>query len=361
MTTPSADKIAAAAAKAKAKADAAAKQVADDQAWLDAKTADMSDAQKDEVFRAASRNCAGTTNNNGKIVLACPLPRKMVNCVSADPFDCPNGHIDDDASKGCKLSDGAAKSLIDEKTGTKIDGQFTSEAEGGSFLSPYVPWGPFAHVDCNKGMPPPKVETYAQNHSGVTIGTGVDLGQIDDDHADAYIASLKKRGVSQDTLDKIRPLLGKKREQACAALRTAKGSGSLVFPQSDVEKIDEQAMSERLRPMRNAYNSAAKDYRDDLSGAIAKATKAGDLTKVTALKAQLDNVPNWADLSATKQTIMFDSFYQEYKLDGSAEDFVSAVLDNDDDAATAALSAKARGTSAIATRGAKELDYFTGQ
>jgi hypothetical protein len=41
--------------------------------------------------------------------------------------------------------------------------------------------------------------------------------------------------------------------------------------------------------------------------------------------------------------------------------FVQAVLGNDDEAATAALTAKSQvGASDLATRGAKELAYFTG-
>jgi hypothetical protein len=214
-------------------------------------------------------------------------------------------------------------------------------------------------VDSAKGKPlsPPKLT--AGNSSGVTVGTGVDLGQVDSAHADAYIAALQKRGVSQDTLDKIKPLLGKKRDDACAALRAAKGNGTMVLPQSDVEKIDEQAMSERLKPIRNAYASASSQQAGLLNGQIAKATKAGDTATAAALQSKLDAMPAWADVSAPKQTIMFDSFYQEGNLNGSAKGFTTAVLNNDDDAATAALEAKSNSSnSALASRGALELDYL---
>jgi hypothetical protein len=370
MTAPSPDKIAAAAAKAKAKADAAAKaaadaaaakakQVSDDQAWLDAKTANMDDKSKDELYQEIKDHCPGTTETDGKIVLACPLPRKMQNCVDADNFDCPNGRVA--GGTGCKLSDAASGALTDDRTGTKIDGKVTSAAEGGSYLSPYVPWGEFAHVDSPKKGPlnPPKLTT--GNSSGVTIGTGVDLGQIDDAHQEAYLAALKGRGVSQPTLDTIKPLLGKKKADACAALRAAKANGPIVLPESDVEAIDAQSMSSRVGPMRNAYGSASNSYKADLNRQITAATRAGDAAKVADLNSQLASVPKWGDLSGAKQTIMFDSFYQEGNLNGSAADFTSAVLGNNDADAKAALVAKSASSNpALASRGAAELSFFDG-
>ena len=59
------------------------------------------------------------------------------------------------------------------------------------------------------------------NSSGVTIGTGVDLGAM----KQADLDKLKKMGDLQETVDKLKPLIGKKREEAlrrCARRRVVK-------------------------------------------------------------------------------------------------------------------------------------------
>lgn len=99
-----------------------------DQAWLDDASTTMTDGEKEELLRQASAQCKATSNVDGRIVVACPLPKKLQYCVDADPFTCPNGQVS--SAKGCKLSDKVSKALKDETT--CIDGSFVSEAEGGS-------------------------------------------------------------------------------------------------------------------------------------------------------------------------------------------------------------------------------------
>jgi vacuolar-type H+-ATPase subunit H len=111
-----------------------------DQAWLDEKSKTMSDDEKDELFRQASKKCKDTTMKDGKIILVCPLPKKLEYCVNADSFTCANGKAD--TAQGCKLSSTVSEALKDDTT--CIDGTFVSNAEGGSYLSPYVPWGPIS-------------------------------------------------------------------------------------------------------------------------------------------------------------------------------------------------------------------------
>jgi Bacterial toxin homologue of phage lysozyme, C-term len=103
--------------------------------------------------------------------------------------------------KGCQLSKAASDSLR-EKDETCIDGGFVSKAEGGAYMSPYVPWGPISGAS-KEGTP---VLT-TRNISGVTIGTGVDLGAISD--SDAYLKRLEKAGVSKETRDQLQPFLDK--------------------------------------------------------------------------------------------------------------------------------------------------------
>ncbi|MGJ0428995.1 pesticin C-terminus-like muramidase [Methylobacter sp.] len=52
-------------------------------------------------------------------------------------------------------------------------------------------------------------KTVLQRTSGVTIGTDVDLGAISDETK--YLKRLEDAGVSQETRDRIKPFLGKKR------------------------------------------------------------------------------------------------------------------------------------------------------
>jgi hypothetical protein len=358
-TAAAAQKAAAKAAAAAAKAQAAAaKQAADlqrDQAWVDQQTATMTPAEKDELFHQASANCAATTEKDGRIILACPLPHKMQNCVNADAFDCPNGNVP--GKTGCKLSSSASSALNDDTT--CIDGGFVSAEEGGSYLSPYVPWGPLAKTGPNEG---PKLTTH--NQSGVTIGTGVDLGAVPD--PDAYLKKLEQAGVSQDARDKLKPLLGKKKAEACEALQAAKAGGPLVFSQDDVQKIDEQAMKDRVPTLKSQFAAAARKRLAGLKQQI-KAASTGPSTpasaaKVADLQSQIDDTLSYGDLTCAQQSVMFSSLYHEGSINGAtSKPFVNALLANDDDAAKEALVAKSHSALALlAARGKQELAFFTG-
>ncbi|MEP6503278.1 MAG: pesticin C-terminus-like muramidase [Betaproteobacteria bacterium] len=348
-------KAEAAAKKAAAEAEQRAADLKRDQAWVDEKTPAMTANEKDELFRQASANCAKTTEKDGKIVLACPLPHKMQNCVEADKFECPNGNV---AGKtGCKLSSDASKALNDSTT--CIDGAFVSAEEGGSYLSPYVPWGPLAHTAKNAG---PQLTTH--NQSGVTIGTGVDLGAVQD--SDAYLAKLQAAGVSQDTRDKIKPLLGKKKADACEALQAAKADGPMVFPQADVQKIDELAMKDRVPALKSQFKSALNKRIAGLNKQIKAASgskgQAPDAAKIADLKSQIDDSVPYEDLTCAQQSVMFSSLYHEGSITGAtSRPFVNALLSGDDDAAQAALTAKSTSSNALlAARGKQELAFFTG-
>jgi hypothetical protein len=81
-----------AAEKAAAKAEAARlareEQVKSDQTWLDDSSAEMSDKDKEGLFQQISKNCAGTTRTDGRVVIKCPVPKKLQYCVNNDPFEC---------------------------------------------------------------------------------------------------------------------------------------------------------------------------------------------------------------------------------------------------------------------------------
>jgi hypothetical protein len=328
-------------------------QTKSDQAWLDENAKKMSADEQDELYRQASANCKDTTKQDGKIVLACPILKKLDYCVKADPFSCPNGKSD--TAAGCKLSPEVSKALRDDKT--CIEGGFVSNAEGGSYMSPYVPWGPISGAT-KDGKP---VIT-AGNSSGVTIGTGVDLGAVSD--PDKYLKRLEDAGVSQETRDKLKPFLGKKKADACKALREAKKDGPIVLPPKDVELIDLDAMQSRVPALKSQFKAARDKRIKTLNSQIkkeqGKKTGAPDQTQIAAWQKEIDSTQEFGDLTCSQQTILFSTLYHEGSINKPhSKAIVDALLSGDDDAARAALVAKTgNANKLIASRGKSELSFF---
>jgi len=291
------------------------------------------------------------------------VPRKLVYCVDADPFECANGRVE--GKVGCKLSEDASQALTQKNDKGEnlvcIDGAFVSTLEGGSYLSPYVPWGPLG------GRKTDALPTRTtKNASGVTIGTGVDLGAVGGSPAedDAHLARLEKAGVSKETRDKLRPLLGKKREDACKALRAAKGAGTMVLPAKDVELIDLDAMKQRVPDLKNRVNKVARNRIEVLKNLAkkeqAKASGIADMGVLNKLQAQIDATKLFDDLSCSEQSILFSTLYHEGNLGSQhSQGFLDAIIAGDDAAAKAALLAKTRDSVALlASRGKQELAYW---
>jgi hypothetical protein len=328
----------------------AAKKLAEQQQWLDAQTKDMTDIQRDEIFRHVSRSCKGTVLKDGKIVLVCPIPAKLVYCVSADSFKCANGTAA--SAKGCKLDPQAASAM--NQDGTCIDGAFITEAEGGSYLSPYVPWGPIQ----GDGKGNPKLTT--GNGSGVTLGTGVDLGAVQS--PDAYLKELEKQGVSQATRDTIKPFLGKKKEAACQALREAKSKGPLVLPQSDVALIDRHAMQSRVPQLTKQFDQAKDKRVAALQAELKKerAKKTPIPQRIAALERQAAGARDFSKLTCPQQTVLFSTYYHEGNIAAKrTKPLVDACIDGDEDAVKTALTNKSKNANPlIAGRGAREFGYM---
>ena len=354
-TKPSADEIERAKAAAAEKARLAREeQIQKDQTWLDSASNKMSEGEKDELLRQASAQCKETAKDGDRIVVACPLPRKLKYCVEADTFACPNGKVG--SANGCKLSNDVSKALKDETT--CIDGSFVSEAEGGSYMSPYVPWGPISGQTKKDGTP---VLT-SGNNSGVTIGTGVDLGAVAD--KDAYLKRLEMLGVTQESRDRLKPLLGKKKAEACQALREAKKDGPFVLAAKDVELIDLDAMQTRVPQLKSkfksAHNARVKALNKQIKAEKARKIGSPDQSKIDAWQRKIDNTTDFKDLTCAQQTVLFSTLYHQGGIGNDAiKPFVNAVLDGDDDAARAALEAKSlNDNKLIAARGKRELTFF---
>lgn len=356
-----------------------------DQKWA----TQLTTSQQDELFRAVSATCKETTMKDGKITLACPLPAKLVYCASNDPFECPNGRIGQYG--GCLLSPDVSKALKD--AGTCIDGAFVSKEEGGSYLSPYVPWGPVKGVVKKTGKP----ALTPGNNSGVTVGTGVDLGSLNE----SYLSALEKEGVSKETRNALRPFLGKKRAEACQALREAKSHGPIIFPQKDIELIDAYAMKSRAPALKSNFNKSMRDRKEAFKSMIRdekdkpdqakiqklqsqidkeKKKKAPDQSKIQAWKSQIvteekkipdqakikdyqakiDNLKEFENLKCSDQTILMSTYYHEGGLGSKhSKAYVGALIEGDSDGAKKALVDKTRDSNKlIADRGRQELQLF---
>jgi lysozyme-like predicted toxin len=334
---------------AEEKAEKLRQQVASDQTLLDSYTANLSPEQKDVIFKDISRKCKDTTMKNGKVVLACPLPTKLSNnCVSADKFTCVNGKV----GLGCALSPDVMKSL--NKGNVRIDGSLVSRAEGGSYLSPYVPWAVFR--GSNKKGP----AISPGNSSGVTVGTGVDLGKV---NPKTYLQDLEKRGVSKETRDKLQPFLGLTREDACKALRDAKDKGGpIVFPQKDIDLIDLDAFERRVPGLRSSFDNQNKQrlaqFQKDID--LESKKKIPDQNKIKSLQDKVNGARDFDHLSTAQQTVLMSTYYHQGNITTKPINEVAAAFsDNDLAAAEKALGTKMRSSNkVIADRAKRELEYL---
>lgn len=114
-----------------------------------------------------------------------------------------------------------------------IDWDFIEAREGKAVAKAYVP--------------DPK-----NSKSGVTVGSGVDLGQ----QSTASLATLK---LSSELVAKLKPYLGLKQEAAVAALKKA----PLVLTKPETHELDLAIRERHVEALEKAYNAASKvDFAD---------------------------------------------------------------------------------------------------
>jgi hypothetical protein len=127
----------------------------------------------------------------------------------------------------------------------------------------------------------------------VTVGTGVDLGQMD---VKEYTARLQKAGASPELIDKLKPYIGLKRGEACAYLR----DNPLTITKEEADLLDREMKNHHLSGTIREFDAAAK--------------KAGSATTFTSL-------------SAEQQTVVFSRKYRLGSLTvASNTDLVSSAL-----------------------------------
>lgn len=243
------------AAKAKAESDAAYAKLKNEQLQKS-----MPSEEFDEVLKQIELNC-GVGHFVDGVVKPCPKEvLKKRNCAGSAP---PTTQ---------RLSE-TAQDDINKATGTTIDYDKLAEFEGGQATSAYVPWWPkgmkvkdgVITVDTSrvKGTQ----ELAGDNKSGVTVGTGVDLGQ---QNKEEYFKRLKKAGATQVLLDKLDPYMGLKRSAACRYLR--EHPLTLTLTQEEVDLIDSEMQKEKINAVKIVFDdySLKKGYNikfDDLSEA----------------------------------------------------------------------------------------------
>lgn len=224
----------------------------------------------DEVMRQILKSC-GTGAIADGAVLSCKTVRRT-NCAGPTP------------KAGNRMSQATADA-INAEAGTDIDFDELAQYEGGQATEGYVPWWPqgvgvkdgvisvnTARVEGKKDGP-----LRGASASGVTIGTGVDLGQQD---PTVYADRLKKAGIPQALIDKLKPYMKLKRAEACQYLR----EHPLRITKEEADLVDKEMKSDKLKVLKNGYEKNTIN---------------------------VDNAKKFNELSREEQTVLFSRIYQD--------------------------------------------------
>jgi hypothetical protein len=218
--------------------------------WQD-KIKDATD--REEIEQLAKRICGDAKYVKDGMIFPCKPKAKAVYCVPTHA-SYPGGKSPLTSKK--ETIDGANK-----KAGTNIDWNKIESAEGGKHLYAYVPWivtfSPTKTGKAADGIG----DVYAPNisldngrvrgssNSGVTVGSGVDLGATDADELKGY-------GVSAALIEKLKPYIGKHRADACKALREK----PLTLTDEEAEEMNRFGFSKHAENVKLEYGRASKAY-----------------------------------------------------------------------------------------------------
>ena len=184
---------------------------------------------------------------------------------------------------------------INKKHGASINFEQIANYEGGQALRGYVPWWPIIKSISKNGAITVLLNFHKNNdgslattkdgykildgssQSGVTIGTGVDLGQQE---PTAYKKRLKDFEVSQELIDKLEPYMHLKRAEAAEYLL----AHPLTLTKKEADLLDAEMKDDHLKNTIAEYNGIVKGIK-----------------KHRAFK----------ELSSAEQTILFSRHYQD--------------------------------------------------
>lgn len=207
---------------------------------------------------------------------------------------------------------GKKAEAINDDFGAQVDFASLSQWEGGQHVDAYVAWWPGAK----------------HNISGVTLGTGVDIGQTND--PDLYAKQMAKGGVPQATVDKLKPYIGLKQQAACDYL----SAHPLTLSKDEADAIDNWAKRTHLGMAKASYAAAM--------GARA---------------------PSFNDLTPAQQTILLSRTYQQgpgMPTKPISKGFYDAVLRGDWGKAADELDTMAEQAGFAKGRTDKEAAYLRG-
>lgn len=201
-----------------------------------------------EVMQQIKNSC-GTNAIQDGVVKACKKISRT-NCAGPTP------------DKKQRMSSQAADDINKAKS-TSVDFNKLAEYEGGQATKGYVPWWPkdvqvtdgVVSVNAGKVTEGGSQVLQGSSQSGVTIGTGVDLGQ---QKPDEYKKRLKDAGISQTLIDKLSPYMGLKRAAACKYLR----NHPLEITKDEADALDKEMKSHHLKDLMTEYDRATKTVKD---------------------------------------------------------------------------------------------------
>ena len=160
-----------------------------------------------------------------------------------------------------------------------INHEQVSQWEGGGKLFANVPWSPH-----HKG-----------NHSGVTVASGLDLGQR------KLPAELRQIGLPEKLIEKLAPYLGHQKETAVAFLQ----AHPLSLTNEEIDLINHAIMHDMSKKAIAQWNGLVKRNRKGYP-----------------------NAPYFHELTSDQQTLLFSRFYHTGSFLRQTE-LLSAVFRND--------------------------------
>lgn len=176
--------------------------------------ATVGQGKEKKLHQKIIKTCGNKYNNHGCIPMSNTVPYKIADADS-----------------------------INKELGTQIDLEFIAEHENGadkrSASVGYVPW--------EKG-------DYKGNNSGVTIGTGFDLGQNN-------AADLVRLGIPQDSalFKKLAPYLGLKKEAACNKLAADILAGqALTLTEDEVNELNKLVQKREFRTLKRRWDAGVQ-------------------------------------------------------------------------------------------------------
>ena len=199
---------------------------------------------------------------------------------------------------------------INKKHGANINFEQISNYEGGQALRGYVPWWPTIQSISKDGAITVLLNFHknddgslattkdgskildGSSQSGVTIGTGVDLGQQE---PTAYKKRLKDFEVSQELIDKLEPYMHIKRAEAAEYLL----AHPLTVTKKEADLLDAEMKDDHLKNTIAEYNNIVKGIKKHRT---------------------------FKELSSAEQTILFSRHYQDGNIKKGASREIAEFL-----------------------------------